>query len=170
MIYVGRLVPEKGLLDLLNVFEEGRVENLELVVAGSGPLASAITDAARRFPITNLGFVQRSQLPRVLADADALVFPTHGDPHGLVVEEAIAAGLPVIASDAAGDITDRVSTPGVGVVYEAGSSRALADALTTFSDQSLRQAFAARTTSLRHKIDHERYAQQFEEMIFDVVD
>jgi len=54
------------------------------------------------------GFHQKPELPRMYAASDVFVFPTLGDPYGLVVDEAMAAGLPVISTTAAGEIRDRV--------------------------------------------------------------
>ena len=54
------------------------------------------------------GFAQRDQLAAYYALAEALVFPTLSDPWGLVVNEAMACGLPIIASDAAGCVADLV--------------------------------------------------------------
>ena len=71
------------------------------------------------------GFVQPAELPGWYALADCLVFPTHGDPNGLVVEEALAAGLPVIVTDAAGDIGSRVPEGVAGYVIPVGSADAL---------------------------------------------
>ena len=65
-------------------------------------------------------FVQAPELPAYYAAADVFVFPTLGDPHGQVVEEAHAAGLPIIASNAAGDIERRVIDGANGFVVPAG--------------------------------------------------
>ncbi len=61
-----------------------------------------------------MDFVQKDRLPEFYALGDAFVFPTRGDPYGLVVDEAMASGLPVIASDAAGEITSRVTPEETG--------------------------------------------------------
>jgi glycosyltransferase involved in cell wall biosynthesis len=54
------------------------------------------------------GFVQREQLAVYYALAETFVFPSHSDPWGLVVNEAMACGLPVISSEAAGCTADLV--------------------------------------------------------------
>ena len=54
------------------------------------------------------GFVHRERLPEFYALADALVFPTHSDTWGLVVNEAMSCGLPVVATSVAGCVADLV--------------------------------------------------------------
>jgi glycosyltransferase involved in cell wall biosynthesis len=93
----------------VDLLEETR-SDFELLVVGSGELHSEIQSwaASRRAGIRIESFVQAQEVPDVLARADALVFPTHGDPYGLVVNEALAAGLPVVSSTSAGEIVQRL--------------------------------------------------------------
>lgn len=118
-LFVGRIVEEKGVFDLLEAYRslnpKLRIE-VGLVYVGDGPdrvelarRAKDVASCAIRFP----GFIQRDELPAYYALADALVFPTHSDPWGLVVNEAMASGLPIICSDVAGCAADLVEvTPG----------------------------------------------------------
>lgn len=108
VLFVGRLEVEKGLLDLLDAF--GRVvdPHARLRVAGSGPLEPLVRARAELDPrIEPLGQVSRSELPRVHADTRCLVLPSvttasFREPWGLVVNEAMASGLPVVATTAVG--------------------------------------------------------------------
>ncbi len=73
-----------------------------LVFVGDGPARSALLQCAAVInpgSIHFAGFAQRELLPAYYALADAFVFPTHTDPWGLVVNEAMACGLPVISSE-----------------------------------------------------------------------
>lgn len=99
-LFVGRLSQEKGLGTLLAAWER-LGEKVPLKIAGDGPLASEVAKAARR--IRNIEWVGRQSKDRVLAlmkDAHTLIFPSlwyEGFP--MVIAEAYAVGLPVIASD-----------------------------------------------------------------------
>jgi glycosyltransferase involved in cell wall biosynthesis len=75
------------------------------------------------------GFREGDELLDLLGASDVFVFPTLGDPYGLVVDEAMAAGLPVISSDAAGEIRSRVVPDVTGAVVPSGDARALAGAM-----------------------------------------
>jgi glycosyltransferase involved in cell wall biosynthesis len=113
-LYIGRLVRAKGVFELVEAYAQLEDEiraNVGLVFVGDGAdrselieRASRITPGTIQFP----GFVQREGLPEFYALADALIFPTHSDPWGLVVNEAMSCGLPVIATNVAGCVADLV--------------------------------------------------------------
>ena len=114
ILFVGRLVPEKGVFDLLEAYatlESGVRSEVGLVFAGDGiskgelaRRAGHISPGIVCFP----GFAQREDLAGFYALADVLVLPTHSDPWGLVVNEAMACGLPIIVSSVAGCSADLV--------------------------------------------------------------
>ena len=107
-VFVGRLWRGKGLDELLTAYRNLEAEvgdKISLLIIGDGVDERHYRRLFEPLPrVVMPGFVQPAELPGWYALADCLVFPTHGDPNGLVVEEALAAGLPVIVSDAAGDI------------------------------------------------------------------
>jgi glycosyltransferase involved in cell wall biosynthesis len=81
--------------------------------------------------MTIAGFVNQRELPDRYAAADALVLPSDSrETWGLVVNEAMAAGLPVVVSDAAGCAVDLVRDGENGFTYACGDVAALADRLT----------------------------------------
>jgi glycosyltransferase involved in cell wall biosynthesis len=135
LLYVGRFARTKGVLDLLTAYatlpEDTRRE-VSLVLVGSGEQFDELVRRSREihpgvvlFP----GFLQRDQLPAFYAFAEALVFPTHSDPWGLVVNEAMACGLPVIVSDVAGCVADLVRDGENGQVVRAGDPEAWSRAM-----------------------------------------
>jgi glycosyltransferase involved in cell wall biosynthesis len=143
-LYVGRIWTGKGLDELFAAYRQLRAtrDDISLLVAGDGMdndryIASESSVPGVRFA----GFVQPAVLPELYAIADVLVFPTHGDPNGLVVEEALAAGLPVIVSDAAGDIEARVPAS-VGRVFPVGDVQALTSAMSALAEPQVRKLMA----------------------------
>jgi len=113
-LFAGRLVREKGVFDLLQAYEALRPDvrtRIGLVFVGDGPARTALQQRvalSNRGSVHFAGFAQRQQLASYYALADVLVFPTYTDTWGLVVNEAMACGLPVIASEAAGCVADLI--------------------------------------------------------------
>jgi glycosyltransferase involved in cell wall biosynthesis len=96
-LYVGRLAAEKG-LDLLSSLTEPD-EGVRLVMVGDGPARAELAD---RFPtptVTFTGLLHGSALAEAYRSADVFVFPSTTETLGLVMIEALASGLPVIAVD-----------------------------------------------------------------------
>ena len=132
-LFVGRLVKAKGVADLLEAYgslESELRSQVGLAFAGDGPmraeleaLSRSIFPGAVHFP----GFVHRDELASYYALAECLVLPTHSDPWGLVVNEAMACGLPVICTDVAGCAADLVKSN--GRLVAARAPRRLADAM-----------------------------------------
>lgn len=160
-LYVGRVWTGKGLDELFAAYRQVRAarEDVSLLIVGDG------VDYDRYFGMESAtpgaafaGFVQPADLPEWYALCDVLVFPTHGDPNGLVVEEALAASLPVIVSDAAGDIRTRVPES-VGRVFPVGDAAALAQAIEALAGASLRDQLARQAPGWVAWKNDERYAE-----------
>jgi glycosyltransferase involved in cell wall biosynthesis len=159
-IYVGRVWAGKGLDELFDAYRLVRAvhHDVSLLVAGNGVDYERYAGRESATPgVTFTGFVQPADLPEWYAICDVLVFPTHGDPNGLVVEEAMAAGLPVIVSDAAGDIRDRVPDT-VGRIFPVGDADALAGAMQALVDPSVRFPMARRAPGWVAEKNDEHYA------------
>lgn len=133
-LYIGRLVPGKGPDLLVQAFSTLQQSNVSLVVAGDGPLRQAIVAAAERDPrIQWIGRKTPGELIAVMAVSDVLVLPSVYESWGLVVNEAMAAGLPVIATDAVGCVDDLVFDGSTGYVVPAGDAHALALAMSAIA-------------------------------------
>lgn len=115
VLYVGRLSPEKGLLELLEA-----ASSLNLVVAGDGPLRDRVPDA--------LGFVPHARLAALYSRAAVAVFPSRREGFGVACLEAMAHGVPVVAS-AVGGLLDLVVDGQTGVLVPPGDVQALRSAL-----------------------------------------
>jgi glycosyltransferase involved in cell wall biosynthesis len=168
-LYVGRVWKPKGLLHLVDAFRRARAvnETISLLLVGDGPDEREIRTAANGIPgITFRPFVQAAALHAVYAAADVFVFPTLGDPHGLVIEEAHSAGLPVITSDAAGDVHLRVVDGVTGLVVPAGDAAALARGMLALaSNPGLRRAMGMRGAERVPGWDHDTYAAGMEQLV-----
>jgi len=112
VLYSGRLVRQKGVFELLAAYaklESGLREQMGLVFVGDGLCRSLLEERSESISpgvVKFTGFVQREHLPIYYALAETLILPTYTDTWGLVVNEAMACGLPVILSQAAGCAAD----------------------------------------------------------------
>ena len=138
LLFAGRLVPAKGVFDLLSAYaklDSSARQNVGLVFAGDGVArraleaqAGAISPGMIRF----CGFAQQEHLATYYALAEMLILPTYTDTWGLVVNEAMACGLPVILSRAAGCARDLISDDGHGLLMDPGDVERLASAMQRF--------------------------------------
>jgi glycosyltransferase involved in cell wall biosynthesis len=152
-LYVGRLVRAKGLHDLLQAyatFDSQLRSRLGLVIAGDGPLRAELETAAQSiFPgaVHFAGFVERDQLASYYSLAECFVLPTHSDTWGMVVNEAMACGLPVICTSVAGCAADLVMSNGRQV--EASNISQLGAAMHEIAtDPALRSRMSAESRRL----------------------
>jgi glycosyltransferase involved in cell wall biosynthesis len=166
-LYVGRIWAGKGLDELFDAYRlvrgsrDGSAvrDDISLLVVGDGVDYEGYVSRESATPgVTFAGFIQPAELPEWYAVCDVLVFPTHGDPNGLVVEEALAAGRPVIVSDAAGDIKARVPES-VGRVFPVGDARALARAMEALAEPSIRDPMTRQAPGWVAWKNDERYAE-----------
>jgi len=100
-LYVGRLSPEKGVGTLLSAWRSRELSRVPLVVCGDGPLAGEVREAAALSggAIRYLGRVGPKEVARLMGKARALLFPSLCyETFSLVIAEAYAGGLPVLAS------------------------------------------------------------------------
>lgn len=117
--------------------------SFHLVMAGSGEMDAELRNMAAHMPKLSVsfpGFVNQSQMPELLAACDVFAFPTTGEPWGLIVNEAMAAGLPVIVTEEAGCAPDLVENGINGYAIPANDVDALAAALEPLLvDEALRE-------------------------------
>jgi len=144
VMVVGRLVPRKGVdlaITALGILADRGHRDVELViVGGSGDAASAtedaearrLMDAARAAGVADRvrlhGRVSQADMPAVMRTADVVVCAPWYEPFGIVPLEAMASGVPVVAS-AVGGLTDSVVDGVTGILVPPRDPAAIADAL-----------------------------------------
>lgn len=124
-IYVGRLVAVKN-IDLL--IEEFNRNGKPLTIVGSGVLENELKSKANN-NISFYGFIKNEQLGAVYQSHDVFILPSYYEPWGLVVEEALYWGLPVIASDHVGSHIDMVRNLETGCIFKSNDPNRLHEAI-----------------------------------------
>ena len=162
-LFVGRLVKEKGVFELLGAYAklDERLRSLiGLVLVGEGPVKPALQEHAANIApghVLFAGFAHKEQLPAYYALAEMLILPTYTDTWGLVVNEGMACGLPVILSRAAGCADDLVEDNWNGVLIPPENESALVtvmERLATQNDVRLKMSANSRERIAQYSPEH----------------
>lgn len=99
LVFVGRLAPEKQIERLIPLLQ--RMPEVSLAVVGDGPTRPELERQFRGLPVVFTGYLQGEELANAYTSADAFVFPSTTETLGLVLLEAMASGLPIVAARSA---------------------------------------------------------------------
>jgi glycosyltransferase involved in cell wall biosynthesis len=168
VLYVGRLVTEKGVAVLLDAWPMVSAD-ATLVLIGDGPLAARAAGVPRT---RLLGALPRADLPVAYAAAEFGVLPSiptprFREPWGLVCNEAMHQGKPVIATLTVGAVAGGLVVDGeTGLVVAPGDSRALAEAIDRLlADGSLRSRLGARARQAVSAYTYDAMVEAFDRAI-----
>ncbi len=172
VLYVGYFVARKGASHLIRAFQSTPGENAMLALVGSGPEEAELRRISHGDPrIRFVGHLDGADKSNWYAAADVFVLPTLHDPWGLVVNEAMAFGLPVIVTDAAGCVPDIVRDHDNGRVVPAGDVQALSRALgELLSDVALRRKMGERSRRIIADYTTEAASDRFLQAILRTID
>ena len=129
-LYVGRLSQEKNLPFLVNAFKQ--FKQFKLTLLGHGPLEESLKSLADN----NVQFVDNvpnDKINEIYLKNDVLLLVSHSETWGLVIEEALYYGLPVIVSEQVGCVSDLVVAYESGLVIDGDNEESLVNALTQIS-------------------------------------
>ena len=113
ILYVGQIIERKGIKYLIDTYKELSADDDEvcLVLVGYGPLQDKLEDYCRKSQIRNvyfMGYYPPEKIVKFYSIADLLVLPSLEEPWGLVLNEAMACGLPVISTTLVGGAYDLI--------------------------------------------------------------
>jgi len=154
--------------------QQGSRDEVGLLIVGDGPEEETLKQRCMSCGIENVvfaGFQPRERLPEFYAMADVFVFPTLGDPYGIVVDEAMACSLPIISTSAAGEINDRIEDGTNGYIVPPQDSSALADRMLLLAGNPELRARMGEISAKRissHTPEH--WAEDFERMVFELLE
>lgn len=160
VLFAGYLHEKKGISTLLAAHRKLLVEGREvlLVVVGDGPLAPQVEAAARdgvtRGWVRPVGQVRHERMSEWFSSADVVSVPSNREAFGLVALEAMACGVPVVASEVGG-LPEIVASDRNGLLVPAAHPDRLAEAIGRALDPDRATAYAeaARQTACRHSLD-----------------
>ncbi|WP_347551926.1 glycosyltransferase family 1 protein [Pseudalkalibacillus hwajinpoensis] len=135
LLFVGRLAFEKEIDSLIPMLEQN--PDAHLAIVGDGPYRTELEkNFAHLDNITFTGFMHGEELAKAYASSDAFMFPSTTETLGLVILEAMASGLPVIAAES-GPTNEQVDDGSTGLLYRSGPEGNLSDVIKRLEDDNL---------------------------------
>ena len=139
VLFVSKLMSRKRPMDLMVAFHNVRNSGIDAALAfvGSGEQETDLKEYIRQQHLPDVhffGFRNQSELPKFYSVADVFVLPSENEPWGVVINEVMCAGLPVIASNEIGAVDDLVRHGENGFTYKSAD----VDTLTEYLSQALR--------------------------------
>jgi glycosyltransferase involved in cell wall biosynthesis len=156
-VFAGKLIPKKRPVDLVAALAAlGKAPPARhLLVVGDGELRASLSAQASEaaLPVTFTGFLNQGEIASAYAAADFLALPSDaGETWGLVVNEAMACGLPALVSDRVGCAADLLSSGQTGFVHRCGDVASIAEGWRSleadpFARRKMGEAAARRVTA-----------------------
>jgi glycosyltransferase involved in cell wall biosynthesis len=149
-VFVGRLSVEKGLFDLLRAFRnvQERLGDARLDLIGAGPLKdklqASVAELGLQKAVTFLGSKNLDEIVPILINSVAMVLPSHSEPWGLVVNESLSYGCPVVVSELCGCVPELVIDGVTGYSFEAGDVEGLSTAMISAVQMSVHRLATAK--------------------------
>ena len=134
ILYTGRLIECKGLRYLIEAYGRLREEraDVSLLIVGDGRQEKELKNLCMRANTRDVhfvGFIDADKLPKYYGISDLFVLPSTEDVWGMVINEAMACGLPVITTDKVGASADLLENGVNGYIVEAGDTTQLFEAM-----------------------------------------
>lgn len=173
VLYVGRLWDLKGIPDLLTAWRSVRKDHptATLLLVGTGPDEASYKDRVAQERIEGVrfeGYVKDEDLTTYYGVADVFAFPTRSDPWGLVLNEAMAAGLPLVCSRAAGAADDLAEHGGNAILHDPGDVGAIAKGISSLlADEKARGRMGARSREIIQRYSPHHMARGFADAILE---
>ena len=175
VVFASKFMPRKHPADVLLACARLQQRGIasQLLFVGSGEQEAELRALAQQesaLKVVFAGFQNQTQLPRILGASNIFVLPSENEPFGLIVNEAMCAGLPIVASTEIGCVPDLVHQDVNGRVFEARDVAGLADALEPLvRDASLRQAMSEASRQIIADWSFERNVRGLTQAIEHVV-
>lgn len=134
VLYASKFMDRKHPDQVIEAVRRLRAERIEVdaMMVGSGEMEDALRAQAAEVPghpIAFPGFINQQELPRLFGACDVFVLPSEAEPWGLIINEAMCGGMPILASDEIGSVADLVGDGDNGFLFPAGDIDALTAAM-----------------------------------------
>ncbi|WP_163539533.1 glycosyltransferase family 1 protein [Gracilibacillus sp. YIM 98692] len=136
LLYVGRLAPEKEIEKIKEVLEIS--DQFVLAIVGDGPHRSSLEKHFEGMDVVFTGFMHGEELAKAYASSDVFLFPSTTETLGLVITEAMASGLPIVAAKS-GPTCEQIEDERTGLLYDPLNPQDFTRTILQFEDETLRK-------------------------------
>jgi glycosyltransferase involved in cell wall biosynthesis len=158
LLYVGRLAAEKGLQHLRGALDA--LPNVHLAIVGDGPYRPELERTFAGSQIVFMGYLHGDDLSTAYASADGFVFPSTTETLGLVLFEAMASGLPIMAADSP-PTREALENGEAGIIFDSTDARSIVESMETLLyDESRRRMCAEGACRIVKDLDWKGPTQQ----------
>ncbi|MEQ1948423.1 MAG: glycosyltransferase family 4 protein [Bryobacteraceae bacterium] len=177
-LYVGRMISVKNLSKLLEAYKiyaaRAGQQAWGLVLVGTGPEEASLKRQTEEMALSGVyfaGLKQAADLPQYYAKAACFLLPSVSEPWGLVVNEAMASGLPILASNRCGCAEDLICEGENGFLFNPFDASEIADCMFRVSSTpNVARVFGERSVSLIQEYSPEKFAERVQSHIQRIVE
>ncbi len=157
LLYVGRIAPEKELEKVRDVLEAS--DEFCMAMVGDGPHRPALEKYFKGTQTVFTGFLQGEELAQAYASSDIFIFPSTTETLGLVILEAMASGLPIVAAKS-GPTEEQINDGMTGVLYNPKKKGEFVQKVLTLENESYRQTLSEQARASSRHFSWEAQAEQ----------
>ncbi|WP_208591652.1 glycosyltransferase family 4 protein [Gracilibacillus suaedae] len=157
LLYVGRLAPEKEIEKIRTVLEQS--DQFVLAIVGDGPHRAELEQHFQGTNTVFTGFMHGEELAQAYASSDVFVFPSTTETLGLVLMEAMASGLPIVAADS-GPTREQIEHEKHGLLYNPQRLDSFKETVLRLENEALRNRLAEKAWQDIHEMGWDDQSQQ----------
>ncbi|WP_394120150.1 glycosyltransferase family 4 protein [Planococcus donghaensis] len=167
LLYVGRLAAEKEIEKIREILTES--DRFCLAIVGDGPHRKELEKHFKDTRTVFTGFIHGEELASAFASADAFVFPSTTETLGLVIMEAMASGLPVVAAES-GPTKEQLTDRRNGLLYDSKDPKSFKDTVRLLEDSSFRQQLAQQAAADVSELGWAAAAEQIRDLYSQIAE
>ncbi|WP_079480057.1 glycosyltransferase family 4 protein [Halobacillus salinus] len=167
LVFVGRLAPEKEIHKLRPLLDER--DDISLAIVGDGPVKDELEQTFEGTNTTFTGLLHGEELAQAFSSSDALIFPSVTETLGLVILEAMASGLPVIAAKS-GPTMEQVEDGRTGLLFENENTESIIQAINRLEDEELYQHMCENARKEAEKYSWQKPSEQILDYYFETLE
>lgn len=166
LLYVGRLAVEKEIEVIRDVLEAS--DDIRLAIVGDGPHRQTLEEHFKGTRTVFTGYLHGEELARAYASSDIFVFPSTTETLGLVILEAMASGLPVIAAKS-GPTCEQIEEGKNGLLYDPDQKHSFVDTVAQLNDEEKRKKMGEYARETARSLGWEKPSRQLLEFYQEVL-